>query len=363
MSEDKKFQVFVSSTYTDLIEHRREIMQALLELDCIPSGMELFPAADDTQWNLIKQVIDDCDYYVVVVAGRYGSLGESGLSYTEMEYRYALEKNKPIIGFLHREPGRLERDQCETTKEGQEKLEAFRALVQRKACKYWTTPHELGGEVSRGLINLKKSRPAVGWVRADKLAGDEAAQEILRLRRRVETLEGDISAAQTTAPVGTSELAQGDDPTFVRASYFQTYGGTEADDPSVYTWSNEVFPVTWNDLFYACSPLMINEASKNDLVMRYDKFVKDTVVDEIATQRGRFRGHQLHPPYVSADHDEFETTLIQFDALGLITQSNKARSLKNAGDYWTLTPYGRSVMNRLRAVPRPAVPIPDSVSS
>ena len=62
----KKYQVFVSSTYEDLKEERKEVMQALLELDCIPSGMELFPAADDDQWTLIKRVINECDYYIVI---------------------------------------------------------------------------------------------------------------------------------------------------------------------------------------------------------------------------------------------------------------------------------------------------------
>src|SRR5690606_28751076 len=49
-------------------------MQALLEIDCIPVGMELFPAADDDQWTLIQRLIDDCDYYILIVGGRYGSL-------------------------------------------------------------------------------------------------------------------------------------------------------------------------------------------------------------------------------------------------------------------------------------------------
>jgi hypothetical protein len=44
---EKRYQVFVSSTYTDLMEERNEAMQAILELDCMPAGMELFPAAND----------------------------------------------------------------------------------------------------------------------------------------------------------------------------------------------------------------------------------------------------------------------------------------------------------------------------
>ena len=76
---NKKYQVFVSSTYQDLLEERQEVMQALLELECIPVGMELFPAADDDQWTLIKGLIKDCDYYVLIVGGRYGSISPAGI--------------------------------------------------------------------------------------------------------------------------------------------------------------------------------------------------------------------------------------------------------------------------------------------
>jgi hypothetical protein len=67
---DRSFQVFVSSTCEDLQAERQEVMQALLELDCISSGMELFPAANESQWNFIKRIIGDCDYYIVIAGGR-----------------------------------------------------------------------------------------------------------------------------------------------------------------------------------------------------------------------------------------------------------------------------------------------------
>ena len=79
---EKRYQVFVSSTYADLREERQRVIQALMEMDCIPSGMELFPAADEEQWHFIRKVIDDCDYYLLIIGGRYG-LTPEGLSYTE----------------------------------------------------------------------------------------------------------------------------------------------------------------------------------------------------------------------------------------------------------------------------------------
>ncbi len=81
---EKRYQVFVSSTYADLKQERRNVTQVLMEMDCIPAGMELFAAADEEQWEFIKRIIDDCDYYLLIIGGRYGSTTPDGMSYTEM---------------------------------------------------------------------------------------------------------------------------------------------------------------------------------------------------------------------------------------------------------------------------------------
>ena len=119
---EKRYQVFISSTYKDLQEERREVMQALLELDCIPAGMELFPASSEDQWSLIKRVIDDCDYYLLIIAGRYGDVNDKGVSYTEMEFEYALSIEKPIIAFLHKNPDKIESGKTEQTTKGKRLL-------------------------------------------------------------------------------------------------------------------------------------------------------------------------------------------------------------------------------------------------
>jgi Domain of unknown function (DUF4062) len=183
---EKRYQVFVSSTYKDLQEERQQVMQALLELDCIPAGMELFPAADDDQWSLIKKVIDDCDYYMAILGGRYGSIGKDGKSYTQMEYEYAVSKGKPVIAFLHKDPGKIPSEKSEQTPEGKSGLAAFRQLAERKMCKYWDTPEVLGSVVSRSIIKLMSSKPAVGWVRADLVPDETASKEILMLKKKIE---------------------------------------------------------------------------------------------------------------------------------------------------------------------------------
>jgi hypothetical protein len=106
-----RHQVFVSSTYVDLMEERQAIIQALLELDCIPAGMEMFVATDEDQWDLITKVIDLSDYYLVVIGARYGHVTPEAISYTEKEYNYAVKSGKPIIAFVHTKPRQRRRRQ------------------------------------------------------------------------------------------------------------------------------------------------------------------------------------------------------------------------------------------------------------
>lgn len=51
---DKRYQVFVSSTYADLKNERSKVIQTLMELGCIPAGMELFPAMDEKQLDFLS---------------------------------------------------------------------------------------------------------------------------------------------------------------------------------------------------------------------------------------------------------------------------------------------------------------------
>ena len=90
---ERKYQVFISSTYEDLKTERQAAISCLLDMNCIPVGMEQFPASSLSQWEYIKKMIDMSDYYLLIVAGKYGSIDpEENISYTEKEYRYAIHK-------------------------------------------------------------------------------------------------------------------------------------------------------------------------------------------------------------------------------------------------------------------------------
>lgn len=185
---DRRYQVFLSSTLEDLQDARQEVLKSLLRVNCFPAGMELFPAADEEQFEYIKKVIEQSDYYIVVSAGRYGSVHPAtGKSYTEMEYDFALEIKKPVLRYLHRDPfNKLLGRQIESSEEGRSKLQAFRAkLAHMKLVNYWEQPHELGQQVILGLLDIQKTRPAVGWVKGEQAISIEIINELNELRRLV----------------------------------------------------------------------------------------------------------------------------------------------------------------------------------
>lgn len=175
---EKRFQVFVSSTYTDLIEERKEVTQAILKCNCFPAGMELFPASNKTQWDIIKRVIEDSDFYLLIIAGRYGSLGKDDngkkISYTEMEFDYALSLGKPIIVMMHKDPDSLSSKLVEKSTANIQKLIKFREKAATgRMVSFWENKDQLHSAVLDSLHKIMNDNPeAIGWIRANFIIKD-----------------------------------------------------------------------------------------------------------------------------------------------------------------------------------------------
>lgn len=176
---DKRYQVFISSTFADLEEERKGIMQAIIELDCFPAGMEMFPATDSEQFEYIKTVIDESDYYVLIVAGRYGSLAEDGISYTEKEFEYAKAKGIPILVFVKKDIKGIPVDKTDDDPKKRKKLEAFRAKVlEGRMASFWDTAAELKYSLHSSLSKEFKTHPRVGWIRSNSIPTNEVYAQL-----------------------------------------------------------------------------------------------------------------------------------------------------------------------------------------
>lgn len=352
---EKIYQVFISSTFRDLIDERQAVLKAVLELNHMPAGMELFPAADDSAWQLIKDVIDGSDYYVLIIAGRYGSLDEAGIGYTEKEYDYAVQTKKPVISFLHKNPNNLPREKTETIDATWNKLKAFRAKVEKKhTCVYWNSAEELKAQVIVGLTSSVKRHPTIGWVRADQVPSDATISEILTLKRRVSELEAEIAESRLNPPIGSEELVQGDEHFKVKCKFKAATGAYSFDELK---YDGHLL-LTWNQIFAAIAPSMINEASDRSLRASFNRFFSDVALREFSKEK-KMKGKELYD--FEFNDNDIDTCIVQLRALGLMRENVKQRSVKDTGTYWTLTPYGDTKMVQLRAIRNN--PIDDSVPS
>jgi len=162
-----KYQIFISSTFQDLREERRVLMEQILNLGHIPVGMEQFQAANRKQWDYITRRILECDYLLLIVAERYGSVHESGKSYTQKEYEFALERGIPAAAFLLEDAARRARPADHVEHGRKEEIESFRTLCSNQMVKYWSDPKNLALSATAALTELFDSTPRPGLIRPD----------------------------------------------------------------------------------------------------------------------------------------------------------------------------------------------------
>ncbi|MCX5834070.1 MAG: DUF4062 domain-containing protein [Deltaproteobacteria bacterium] len=249
---NKRYQVFVSSTYADLREERSRVIQTLMEMDCIPAGMELFSAADEEQWAFIRKVIDDCDYYILIIGGRYGSTTPEGVSYTEKEYDYAIEKGLKVLAFIHEKPDDIPVGKSDIDPKVRGRLMAFRDKVSKgRLVKFWNAAEELPGLVSLSLTKTIKTHPAVGWVRADQVSSTEVLTELNELRKRNQELERVASQLKVPERKAAVPNLAGLDEQF-------TVKGTHWHHNAKYNWE---CAVTWGDLFALIAPYLLQHSN------------------------------------------------------------------------------------------------------
>ncbi len=323
---DKRYQVFVSSTYADLKDERSQVIQTIMEMDCIPAGMEIFPALDEEQFNFIKRVIDDCDYYIVIIGGRYGSLSEDGLSYTEKEFDYACKKNIKIIALVHENPDKIPVEKSDIEPELRKKLENFREKVTTgRLVKFWNKAEDLPGLVALNLQKTIKTYPATGWVRSNTVGNAEILSELNELRKENNKLKEEIDQLEksdNTVPISENELAGLNDTFLLKA------GSGSATDYE--------FKLTWGEIFYMISPYLMQHPSDADV----KKYLAARILE-------KFKRSTL---YANIKEENFNTIKIHLSSLKLINLKYSKSTNGGMGLFWSLTDKGTQTMRELRSV-------------
>ncbi|MGX9715074.1 DUF4062 domain-containing protein [Janthinobacterium lividum] len=195
----KKLQVFISSTYTDLIEERQAAVAAVLKAGHIPAGMELFSAGDKSQLQTIRSWIDQSDAYMLILGGRYGSIEpESKLSYTELEFNYAVELGKPLFAVVISKEGLDRKVKAKGTEVMELEygilLSEFKRKVLSNVSSFFDEPKDIRLAVFESLPELSNNKNLIGWVRGDQLINTQPlVDEVKKLSNENTTLRAKLA--------------------------------------------------------------------------------------------------------------------------------------------------------------------------
>lgn len=321
-----KYQIFVSSTFEDLRSEREQIIKAILEMGHIPVGMEMFSAGDEEQWKLIQRQIDQTDYYVVVIAHRYGSL-DGDISYTEKEYDYAVSKKIPVLAFVIDESSAWPPEFVDKEADSLSRLNAFKAKAKSRMVSFWSNKDDLYGQCSIALMKTMHANPRTGWVRANEIAGPEVMQEVTRLsaeNARLRQILKDVETAEIETEQRHIQEAIDTLGRNARSAYVFL---ETADD-----WGDAI-PTTLLQIFEVIAREALSEASLN------------TIRQALAfhfTGRNDFR--RYHP----VPNNLLKEWMADLASLELITPSDKRHSVSDNNEYWMVTGFGSRIAKDLR---------------
>jgi len=323
----KRYLVFISSTFADLEDERKTVMHAIQKAGYFVAGMELFASDDADSWEVIKRAIDQSDYYVLVIAGRYGSIATDGLSFTEKEYHYAREKNIPVLAFVHANRDVIPSGKVEKTHTSE--LEKFINLVNANHNRTtWTTKDDLATNVLATLTQSAYLRPGIGWVRGGverekeglRQRLDDLQQRYERVREERDALDDELSASSTPG----LDLAWAADKVCLKI--------IETRKDQVSTCAIET---TWEKVFQALSPSLIGWENTHRL--------GNTLLLELAPCYEKDTRRKI-------DEDDVMLIRSQFVAKGFIDVDRETGTYSSIGftydsELWKLTSKGLHEMS------------------
>ena len=325
---EKRYQVFVSSTFDDLKKERKTIIEMLLNAKYIPSGMELFSASNDEQFKYIQKIMDNCDYYILVIGARYGSTNpENGLSFTELEYDYAISKNIPVLAFLHENPDELPPEKIEVDKK--EELDRFKKKVYKnRMCKMWSNETELATSVIISLIDEISENPQLGWIRGSLFDTTELLSQINELRKEKDELENTIEKQQSIIvanSVKVDKLASGNDKFIIIGdeyiNHLNKYEELKAE-------------LSWDEIFSAIGPHLFSPLDYYYFKINF----KDAINAAYNTNFDHINDNSI------------QTIKIQFNALGLISITSEADVKGGVQEFIKITQKGENHLLSIKSI-------------
>ena len=322
----KKYQIFISSTYLDLVKEREQIIKACLEMGNIPVGMEMFSAADEEQWKIIQRQIDEIDYYVILIAHRYGTTTDEGISYTEKEYDYALSKGIPILGFVIDDSAAWPGDRADNEEEKKVSLINFKDKIKSKLVNFWSNKDELHAKFSIAIMKAMVNNPRSGWVKAEDSIGSDVMKELSRLSSENSTLRKEnevLTKIKSEAEDKSKEIIK------ILSKNKRHYHLWVIEDKD---WV-ELDQLTLLQIFKAIAPNLLVENHNQE------------IASDVALH---FAEGKIYRNVWPVPKNSLASWLTDLHSLELVEPSKKKHPVSDKKDYWTLTKIGRELIGSIR---------------
>jgi hypothetical protein len=342
---NRKLQVFISSTFQDLRDERQAAVEGVLLAKHIPAGMELFTAGDASQLEVIKQWIKESDVYLLILGARYGSIEPlSGLSYSEIEYDFAVSNGLPHFALVLDDVAVARKHAAglvsPSAADEAAKLQSFRAKVLSKSSKFVDDPRDIKIGVLQSLHDIENRPGLIGWTRSNEIRNDPATTEQMsalveanrRLREGVEQTQRQLAEAKNR--ISTSEDLASLDSTISLA--LESY--KKASRNSSGRWyAVKTVEISWRDLFGRMAIKLLAPAN--------DDMLNGTIAHEIGFPA-------LSEAQTRVSNRDWETVKAQFLSLGYVTITYGMSITKIPILIWQLTDLGTKVGLLLRTVKR-----------
>ena len=338
---NKKLQVFISSTYIDLIEERQAAVQAVLDAGHIPAGMELFKAGNTSQLETIYKWIDNSDVYMLILGGRYGSIEEkTGKSYTQLEYEYAIDKGLPVFSvvlrddFLKRKSDILGEERT-IEKSNISQYNNFKNLVMSKIVREVSDCKDIMLAVHTTLKDFMEEYKFVGWVLSNST---ELNADLLKQINDMNNLISDLKKEKDRLRQELDDLNQSFESNLafegqliqIEGKYQENYGRPGASHFVDRAVSKEI---TWDKMFILWAPYLIQTSNYYRAKQSLERALKD------------YMGH-----YFEMRDNLFQTIKIQYHALGLIKAFEANSTAGGTAEFISLTEKGKNYLIRKSAI-------------
>ena len=332
-----RFQVFVSSTQRDLREEREHVINELTRIGYIAVGMEQFPATDEEQFEYIQRIIDDSDYYVIIVKGRYGSESSTGVSYTEKEFDYAVSTHKPALAFIFSDLEKLRIEETDNDPVKMIKLLAFRKrLEENRIVRYWTLKDELVSSIKNSVNDIARRRPGVGWIRGNQAVDPTIYKDIEALRKENVELRNRVDEAETAEIAFPSHLSQGEDE-FEFEIVIKRREQHDRNSKEIEIHRTKI-SLSWNVIYQILILIVYNEPRE----VAIQSHLQMVIAKQLDLPKGQ---------YLTISQQAISMIGHQFEALGLFRIISVPTNFGNPR-VWEITEKGRRLVAQLKAIRR-----------